>query len=247
MKGPKILLRLGMFVALIGFMGFALSSWIMKDWLIIGYGIRAQLGIRRITSLLLIIGGACICGSGFLRLRAMRRERKTAELQAQEMLQREEAEKEAIRRENSLDSMPIRLQMQRLQNQMPLLANLFDTCFRQLDRFSSLQKKQQALIASNDASYLEETVGVFDNVERRICKNFRNIMNLCIASGDTMGDPSMYDIDQYLDDNDQRLDEVYELVKASAEWINQYNNGTDNNYSEVENWIAVIRESLREG
>ncbi len=242
MKGPKILLRLGMFVALIGFMVFALSSWIMKDWLIIGYGIRAQLGIQRIGSSLLIIGGACICGSGFLRLRAMRQERKTAELDAQEMLQREEA----VRRENSLDSMPIRLQMQRLQNQIPWMSGIFDNCYRQLDYFASLREKQTALIASNSASYLEETDGVLNNVERKICKNFRNIMNLCIVA-DTPDDLSLPEINQYLADNAKRLDELQELVKASAQWINQYNNGTDGDYSEVENWIAVIRESLREG
>lgn len=246
MKGPKILLRLGIFVTLIGFMGFALSSWIMKDWLIIGYGIRAQLGIQRITSSLLIIGGACICGSGFLWLRAMRRERKTAELHAQEMLQREEAEKAAFRSENDLNAVSIRRRLQRLQNQTPWMSSIFENCHSQLDYFASLREKQTALIVSNSASYLEETGSVLNNVERRICQNFRNIINLCIVA-DSPDNLSSSEIDRYLADNTDRLNEVHELVKASAEWINQYNNGTDNNYSEVENWIAVIRESLREG
>jgi len=140
-----------------------------------------------------------------------------------------------------------RKRLQQLWKEIPETEELVERCLEQMDRMDRLQAKQEFLIESNSASYLKDTVSVLDNVERRICRNFQSIINLCIATDD-IRNLGMEEIENSLHDNEKKLENTTELLKASAKRINQYNaDGSENAWDEVESWIAVIRESLKEG
>lgn len=248
MKGAngrqKTAVIIGAIATICGVLGLILSSTLIKDWIIIGYGVRAISKIRIAGISLTIFGIVFTLISSIPIMKAARRQKRQVEQEA-----RSAQNRSRVLRNYAQDSANpdfTRRRLEQLANETPELTGLVDRCMEQMDIMDTLQLKQEALIEANDARYLSDTVDVLNNVERRICRNFRNIINLCIAaeSADSL---DARKIDKYLKDNGKKLSDTKELLKASADWINQYNTDEDSDRSEVENWIAVIRESLKEG
>jgi len=118
-------------------------------------------------------------------------------------------------------------------------------CLAQMDLMDELQARQSRLLQANAALYLKETEEVLNQVERWICRNVRNVINLCVAAGrpDQLNSEQ---VNQFLQDNNSKLKDASELIRVSVERINQYTLRGSNSSSEVKHWIEVIRESLKE-
>lgn len=247
MKGvPKLQVAsflFGVLVIISGILILVLSSGLLKDWIIIGYGVRA-LGPVRIVGVVVMIVGAI-----FTLVRGMSIIKMIGQ-QKQQQKRRELSEKAKSRvlndyAQDSENPEFTRRRLKQLRTETPELENLVERCFDQMDAMDNLQEKQKALIEANDARYLKDTVVVLDNVERHLCRNFRNIVNLCIAA-ESVKQLDVDKVERRLMDNQKKLDNAKELLRASADWINQYDTAVDGDRSEVENWIAVIRDSLKE-
>jgi len=231
-------------LAACGILVLILSNTAIKNWIIIGYGVRALSKVQLVGGCLTIFGVVLMVISSIPLIRATRKQKQ----QLDQKLRSEQNRSRVLAdyAQNSTNPDLARKRLRQLQAEMPELEDLVIQCLDQMDTMDVLQEKQNALIEANDARYLKDTVSVLDNVERRLCQNFKNVINLCIAadSVESLDEKKVY---QYLKDNRKKLSNTKELLRASADWINQYNAGEDSDRSEVENWIAVIRDSLREG
>lgn len=231
-------------IALSGSIGvFVLSNTFFKDWIIISIGIRA-FQLIKIGEMVAIVVSTIFSGvSGIPLIVAMHTRKREQE---QKLAQKEK--KSRILADYAGDSTNpdfTRERLDQLWQEMPGLEDLVERCLGQMDRMDRLQDRQRVLIESNDARYLKDTVAVLDNVERRLCRNFQNIINLCIAADD-IGHLDMKEIERNLSDNEKKLENTNELLKASAKRINQYNAGDDESiWNEVESWITTINESLK--
>lgn len=233
----------GAILAACGVLALALSSTVMKDWIIIGYGIRVLSKVRLVGICLVALGAMFMIICAIPLIKATRRQKQQLDQRRQSAQSRSQVLANYAHDSTNPDF--TRKRLEQLQDEMPELEDLVMQCLEQLDTMDVLQEKQNALIEANDARYLKDTVSVLDNVERRICQNFRNVINLCIAA-DAIESLDTEKVNKYLRDNRKKLSNTKELLKASADWINQYNAGEDGDRSEVENWITVIRNSLRE-
>ena len=249
MTGDKGKLQVWLFlcgvgVTVLGILLMLLSGTLFRNWIIIEFGIRS------LSLAYIICAGIMFSGLSFSIVRCI------PLIKARNLQKREQEQAIAQRRqrsqiitnynEDSANPEFTRKRLEQLRDDTPQLALLIEKCLSQMDVMDILQEKQSLLIETNDALYLKDTVAVFDKVERRICQNFRNIINLCIATDDA-DNFDLQKVNKCLDDNERKLSNTKRLLKASAEWINQYNtDGDESDRSEVENWINVIRDSLKE-
>lgn len=214
---------------------------LLKNWIIIGFGIQVFQILEGISQAI-CLGGAAFTGCttvvSVARSLPLKKERAA-------LLEQERQEQQLLTDYANDSESPelTRKRLIKLSAESPELEDLVSDCLAQMDKMDRLQAKQEALISANDARYLADTVGVLDTVERRLCHNFRNVINICIAEDDP-GDFDKKKVKKYLKDNDKKLSDTAELLRASADWINQYNEDNTGDRSEVENWVAVIRDSL---
>lgn len=220
-----------------------LSNTVLKDWVIIGYGVRALGSVRVIGITIIVIGVIFLIIRSVPIIKVLCHQREMQEREAVSARNKSRILNDYAQNSENPDF--TRKRLKQLVIESPELEDLVAKCLNQMDVMDTIQAKQNALIEANDARYLKDTVVVLDNVERRLCRNFRSIVNLCIAaeSGDCLDNQK---IEQKLDDNQKKLDAAKELLNASVDWINQYDSDADSDRSEVENWIAVIRDSLKE-
>lgn len=234
----------GIIIVAIGLIMILLVSTLCKNWIVISFGIRIFKVVRSISFGIAAVGVILTVHYCALRFKTHRILQRTQE----KALERQQEHSKVLTdyAEDSTNPDFTRKRFQQLRHEIPDLGDLIDECLTQMNRMDKLQAKQQILIDTNDALYLRETVTVLDNVERRLCRNFRNVINLCIAAEDC-DSVDQKKVRKNLDDNEKKLHDAKKLLKASVDWINQYNMGSENSdRSEVENWIAVIRDSLKE-
>lgn len=221
-----------------------LSHTLLKDWLIICLGVRT---FRTISVGGLIATAICALAAtvnGIPLAIAASRRRHEQELELAQ--KRQQSQILADYTEDSTNPDFTRKRLLYLREEMPGAEGLVQRCLSQMDEMDRLQAKQEFLIRANDASYLSDTIAVLDNVERRICRNFQNVVNICIAT-DKIERLDMIEIEKYLKNNQKKLDDTSELLTASAKRINQYNAGDDRSaWDEVRSWIETIRSSLEE-
>ena len=221
-----------------------LSHTAFKDQLIIRFGVREIKNVYNIEIgfLIAMIAFALVRAIKFFKMQSHYRRGREQEREQQ----RQQAQVLTDYAEDSSNPVFTRRRLEQLWREMPDLEDLIKRCLDQMDRMDKLQTKQEVLIETNDARYLKDTVTVLNNVEGRICRNFRTVINLCVAAEDPRY-LDMKKINKSLNDNEKKLSDTQELLKASVDWINQYNADSSNNdRSEVENWVAVIRDSLKE-
>ncbi len=142
-----------------------------------------------------------------------------------------------------------RKRLEQIKDSTPGAVRLMDRCLSQLDRMDELQKRQQMLLESNDAAYLKDTVNTLEQVEHEICLNYRGIVNQCIVSGPA-ADESKFDMDKIeksLNKNQELLDQSKELLKVSADWIDNYNEQENPDRSLLDSWIRTIRNTINGG
>ncbi len=236
--------KLDIVILSISILIFILSRTLLKDQMIIRFGVRAikniytfELGFSATMAILTAWRAMC-----FWRLQSQDKHRRAQQREQEE----QQAQVVTDYAEDSSNPLFTRRRLEQIAQEMPDFEGLVNQCLAQMNRMDKLQMKQETLIETNDARYLKDTVVVLENVERRICQNFRTVINLCIAAED-LKHLDLNKVQQSLDDNEHKLSNTQELLKASVDWINQYNTDSRNSdRSEVENWIAVIRDSLKE-
>lgn len=231
-------------ITLIGATMSVLANLALKDWLIINYGIRCQVLCRRLGLILTITGicGTIIC----LMINGIAQYRQQKATKIDENLIKHEQKIVTEYAENSDNPEYTRRRLMQLEQKLPDFKALIERCLTQMDQMDLLQARQDTLIRENEALYLEQTVKVLNNVERRLCQNFRAVINLLITATNS----SDFDYDKtekYLQDNEQKLKDAKYLLAVSVDWVNKYNDNADDYSAEIENWIAVIQKSLQEG
>lgn len=220
-----------------------LATTILRDQIVIRFGVRTLRSVQA-YGIGAALGGATMAGLAMIP--NIRNRKRQSQQQRQEQVHRNKQVQ--IRTKYAEDSSNPDLTRQRLlqaQNEMPAFAELFARCLVQMDRMDALQLKQSRLISDNEASYLGETENVLNKVEGRICQNFRNIINLCIVA-DGIDQLDTDKVEKILNGNEEKLVAAKSLLQASVEWVNQYNADNNNDRSEVEKWISVIRDYLKE-
>lgn len=214
----------------------AILGLIAKDWLIIACGIRT---FKLITGIALGIAVACLAVTiilGLLVLKGGWNKRREQRRQSQFISDyAEDADSPELTRK----------MLVKLQRSDASFNELVAQCTGQMDRMDELQAKQARLLEANGALYLRETEDTLNRVEQRICRNIRNIINLCIAAG--TAEHLNYDkVSAALHDNQSKLADASELINVSVDRINKYITDHRDDSSEVRRWIETIRESLEE-
>lgn len=242
-KPQVITFWLSVSVVACGALVLILSNSLLKDWIIIGYGVRALGSVRTVGIGIIVVGAILVVVRSVPIIRTLRHHKEQ-----QQRAVTSARDKTRVLNDYAQDSENpefTRKRLAQLREETPGFERLVLKCLMQMDDMDTIQDKQNALIEANDARYLKDTVAVLDNVERRLCRNFRSVINLCIAAGsvDYLDNEK---VERKLEDNQKKLDDAKELLKASVDWINQYDNDAGSDRSELENWIAVIRDSLKE-
>lgn len=226
-----------------GVLTLILSDTLLKDWIIIGYGVRALGSVRTVGIAIIVVGTIFVAIRIVPILKVLRRQQKQREREVTSARNKTRVLDDYAQDSENPDFTRKRLEQLRVET--PELNDLVASCLDQMDQMDAIQEKQNALIEANDARYLKDTVAVLNNVERRLCRNFRSVINLCIAA-ESVDWLDKFKVEKNLSDNRKKLSDAKELLRASVDWINQYDNDADSDRSEVENWIAVIRNSLKE-
>lgn len=126
------------------------------------------------------------------------------------------------------------------------LTPIVDKCINQMDRMDKLQDRYKTLIEANDAIYLNDTISVIDDAEKRLCRNIRNIINCCILVEDGSAQLSEFDneiIDKALKENESELENVNTLIHYAVNYINNYQQNGVTDMSELKAWIDVMKTS----
>lgn len=147
---------------------------------------------------------------------------------------------------DSLNPEKTRIRLEQLRNNNPALGEIVERCLEQMDKMDSCQTRQKSLLSANEAIYLNDTVEVLDESERRMCRNFRNIINCCILAEDS-NDTSELDLDiieSSLKDNEDELKSVSTLLRYSVAYINNYNRSGVKDRSELDAWLKVMKLSI---
>lgn len=237
---------LGMGIMGISLILLALFNTVLKDTLIISGGIRLFSNVCKVVSFFAAGGGIGMLVTGIplgkqmfshMHQRITARNQQKLETKAEEQHAKDGSNPELTRK-----------QLKKILVMMPDLEEVItDKCLQHMDRIDIQQDKLHSLIEANNAIYLEHSVRILDDVERRICQNLRVIVNLCIVVED-VADLDLERIRGIVDANEALLTKAKELLDVSAERVNQYNrdsNGADD-ASKVDDAITAIKRLLKE-
>lgn len=148
---------------------------------------------------------------------------------------------------DSLNPEKTRMRFEQLRRNNPALSNLIDRCIAQMDAIDMYQARHKSLLDANEAIYLEDTIEVIDNSERRMCRNFRNIINCCILVENTGKGEEALDqeiIAASLNENEDELRSVDTLLKYSVAYINNYNRNGVSDRRELDAWLKIMKDSM---
>lgn len=244
MKFKKALIFIGALLVAAGATGIIAGAFATSA-MIVQFGVRAlsALGILSYVAVGLGAGVAC---AGIIPpiVRASKRkkeERLLTERKRSELMEQSEYAKDSLNPEKT------RARLEQLKEHNEKLSNLMDICLRQLYRIDTYQERQNSLLEANEAIYLEDTKLVLEESERRMCHNFRNIINCCILIENTDGGTEELDgniIDEALTANEEELAEVSTLLKYSVAYINNYNSNGVKDRSELDAWLKIMKSSV---
>ena len=225
------------------FLGIAIGAGFLSPpaALIMMMGIRVSKGIML---LLAVIAGSIAGFIGISLLKDIVRDNAVIEKQRQDIFTDKKITEDY--QKDSGDAINTRRKLLQIKNTCPGYASLMEKCLSHMDRIDELQRRQKELITQNEAIYLTDTENTLDRVEREICLNFKGIVNQCIIAGET-GDESKLDMDKVMDiikRNRELLTQSKELLKVSADWIDEYNSRGKGDRSLLESWIKTIRDTI---
>ena len=240
MKGLRVL---GIILLILGIIG-VLSTVFAGSALIVSLGVRALSGI---TVASYVVGGlgvlSLLTGSLVPAARMLKQRKQNRLLEQNEQIDKKDFSEYA---KDSLNPEKTRVRFEQIRKHNPNLSNLVDQCLEQMDRMDTYQSRHESLIDANEAIYLNDTIEILDNSEKRMCRNFRNIINCCILIENTDGKQEDLDRDivsSSLKDNEDELEAVSTLLKYSVQYINNYNRNGVSDRRELDAWIKVMKNS----
>jgi len=139
----------------------------------------------------------------------------------------------------------IKKQLKQIGREMPCFKKITRKCLKQMHEIEELQKQQRSLIELNEAIYLDKTITVLEHAKNEVYQNCQSIINLCTANEES--EYLRQKVQQLVRSNKKKLNEVKELLKVSADWVNQFNSENNLSYrNDVEDWTVVIRKFLND-
>lgn len=244
MKLLKALRVLGWLLTILGAVGVA-AGLIASSSLIVALGIRTVTSLTIASFIALGVGAAALIGGSVPLLAQRIKEQNDHRLI--EDKRREDNKNISEYAKDSLNPEKTRMRLEQLRRNNPKLSDLVDKCLRQMDRIDTYQARHRSLLDANEAIYLEDTVEVIDESERRMCQNIRNIINCCILIEDTDSPVEELDqtiIEKSLSDNEEELSAVSTLLKYSVAYINNYNANGVKDRSELDAWLKIMKSSM---
>lgn len=213
--------------------------------LIVAIGIKGVSSIAALSGIVAATGAVSLAGGTAAAVVSSVKKQNSTKLLESEL----ESERKSFSdyAKDSLNPEKTRVRFEQLRKNNPSLGDIIDKCIIQMDKMDSFQSRQQSLLDANEAVYLLDTVEVIRESERRMCRNFRNIINCCILVEDSTSDVSELDydvIDSSLNDNEEELKSVSTLLKYSVTYINNYNRNGVKDRSELDAWLKVMKESI---
>ena len=212
--------------------------------LIVSIGIKGVAAITKISGAVLGTGAVALSGGTAAAVVGTVKKQNNSRLLESEL----EAERKSFSEyaQDSLNPEKTRMRLEQLRKNNPALSETVERCLEQMDKMDSCQARQKSLLAANEAIYLQDTVDVINESERRMCRNFRNIINCCILVEDST-DISELDsdvINSSLKDNEDELKSVSTLLRYSVTYINNYNRSGVKDRSELNAWLQVMKDSI---
>lgn len=246
MKKYKALRILGAVIAAAGVAGIC-AGMFATSAMIVAFGIRTLSAISAISCGALGVG-ALMAGTG-VTVPLIKNAQKMSGTRLLEE-KRKNIEREISEyAKDSLNPLKTRSRLEQLKENNPKLSGVADACLRQMDRIDVYQDRQKSLLDANEAIYLEDTIEVLDESERRMCRNIRNIINCCILVENTTSGVEELDskiINDSLSENEEELAGVSTLLKYSVAYINNYNRNGVQDRSELDAWLKIMKASMGE-
>lgn len=146
---------------------------------------------------------------------------------------------------DSLNPVLARKRLLTLQEHNADMSQTVNLCIKQMDKMDRYQEKLQTLIDANEAIYLNDTISALDNAEKRMCKNYRSVINCLMLFED--GNETMTDFDENIianaiKANDNELDTVGKLIRYAVNYINNYEQNGIEDRSELDSWLKIMSE-----
>ena len=242
MKFFKALRILGAILISIGLLGFG-AGFLAPSSMIVAFGVRALEGLKVISFGVCGIGGISLI-SGTIPAVAV-----TVQNRSRDRLLEDDRARDRKSftdyAQDSLNPAKTRVRFEQLRAHNPKLNGLINRCVEQMDRIDAYQARHKSLIDANEAIYLQDTIEVIDASERRMCLNFRNIINCCILVEDAGGveDLDHATVERSLKDNEEELSAVANLLRCSVAYINNYNRNGVSDRRELDAWLKIMTAS----
>jgi hypothetical protein len=147
---------------------------------------------------------------------------------------------------DSLNPVLARKRLLNLLEHNPNMSQIINLCIEQMDKMDRYQGKLQTLIDANEAIYLNDTISALDNAEKRMCKNYRSIINCLMLFEDgneTMTDSDNDIITKATTANNEELEAVGKLVRYAVNYINNYEQNGVEDRSELDSWLRIMDTS----
>lgn len=244
MKKFKALRILGYLLLALGIVGVG-AGLLSSSYLIVSLGIRTVEALSIASYVALGAGAAAVAGGAIPvlsdRIKKQNNDRLLESKRQTDTKNMTEYAKDSLNPEKT------RIRLEQLKRNNPSLNTVVDRCLSQMDRIDTYQERHKSLLDANEAIYLEDTIEVIDQSERRMCQNFRNIINCCILVEDTDGSADELDaqiIESSLKDNEDELAAVSTLLKYSVAYINNYNRNGVRDRSELDAWLKIMKTSM---
>lgn len=250
MKKNKLLLIAGIIISALGLTAAAaglIAGAILSpanSSMVVALGIRTLNALTSAAYITAGIGaGAAVVGAIPIAANIIRNHTDTKLI---ETTKKEDQKKFDEYAHDSLNPEKTRIRLEQLRRNNPSLSDLIDRCLTQMDTIDIYQARHKSLLDANEAIYLEDTIEVIDNSEKRMCRNFRNIINCCILIENTDKGPEELDadiIESSLSENEEELHIVNTLLKYSVGYINNYNRSGVSDRRELDAWLKVMKDS----
>lgn len=240
----KALRIIGIILTVLGIGGVAAAS-IANPAMIITLGVHGVAALKTIAFITAGVGVASIVGGTVPPV--VRSIRARSDIKQLETSKKENLKQFSEYAKDSLNPEKTRMRFEQLRRNNPSLSDLVDRCLKQMDTIDMYQARHKSLLDANEAIYLEDTIEVLDNSEKRMCRNFRNVINCCILVENTDQGEEALDreiIESSLADNEDELKSVDTLLKYSVAYINNYNRNGVSDRSELDAWLKVMKKSM---
>ena len=160
----KALRILGAILSAIGLVGIA-AGLLASSSMIVAIGIRGVSLLSTISAVTLCTGVTALAGGTIPAIVQRRSNQK--QLEHDRETDRKQFSDYA---KDSLNPEKTRIRLEQLRRKNPNLNTLVETCLEQMDRIDTYQARHRSLLEANEAIYLEDTIEIIDESEKRICR-----------------------------------------------------------------------------